>query len=266
MQKRQSFLYIFLAFLILSLILFFLFKLPIFKPLTSFTQNIFSPIQSLVYNISNSTLGIFSNSKIRQLEAENLNLSKKILDQKKIEADNKALRDQFAVSYPKSTNLVTATVIGSPTFIPGISLPENFILNKGERDGIKIGQAVVYKDNLIGKVVQVSDNVSKISLITNADFSITAQTVESQSVGIAKGQGGGDIIFDNVLLSQSIKKDDFVITKGDIDIKGNGLPPSLIIGKIVSINKNPSDLFQIAKVKSMLDFTKLKIVYIVKNL
>lgn len=266
MQNRKSFLYIFLAFFILSLIIFFLFKLPIFKPLNSLTQNIFSPIQSLTYNISNSTFGIFSNSTVKKLQDENLNLSKKFVDQKKIEADNKALRDQFAISYPKSTDLIRANVIGSPAFIPGISLPENFILNKGEKDGVRIGLAVVYKDNLVGRVTQVSSNLSKVSLITNSDFSITAQTIESEAAGVAKGQGGGDIILDNVLLSQTIKKDDFVITKGDADEKGNGLPKGLIIGKIASINKNPSDLFQIAKVKSLLDFTKLTTVYIVKSL
>lgn len=265
MQKRQSFLYIFLAFLALSLILFFLFKLPIFKPLTSLTQNIFAPIQSLTHNVFGSINGVFSNSTVKKLQDENLNLSKKVVNQKKIEADNLALRDQFAVSYPKSTDLIIANVIGSPAFIPGISLPENLILNIGEKDGVKVGQAVVYKDNLVGRITGISDNLSKVSLITNSEFSITAQTLESQSVGVAKGQGGGDIILDNVLLSQSLNKDDLVVTKGDINEKGLGFPPSLIIGKIVSVNKNPSDLFQIAKVKSLLDFTKLNTVYIVKN-
>ena len=265
MQKRQSFLYIFLAFLSFSLILFFLFKLLVFKPVTSLTQNIFAPIQSLTHNLFGSIGETFSNSTVKKLREENLNLSKKILDQKKIEADNIALRDQFAVSYPKSTNLIAAAIIGSPTFIPGISLPENFILNKGEKDGVRIGQAVIYKDNLVGRIIEFSDNLSKVSLITNSDFSITAQTMGTQSVGVAKGQGGGDIILDNVLLSQSIKEDDFVITKGDMDAEGLGFPPSLIIGKIVSVNKNPSDLFQIAKVKSLLDFTKLNTVYIVKS-
>jgi len=47
--------------------------------------------------------------------------------------DNKALRDQFQTENPKSTNLIEADIIGAPGFIPGISIPETLVLNRGEK-------------------------------------------------------------------------------------------------------------------------------------
>lgn len=263
MQKKQNVFYIFIIFLVLSVFLFFIFNLPILKPVTSAIQNVFTPVQALTYKTLNSVFNIGSNSKIKILQEQNLNLSKKLVDQSKISADNKALRDQFATAYPKSSILLPADIISSPAFIPGVSAPEDFILDKGEKDGVRAGQAVVYKDNLVGKITKTSDYYSKVTIITNLKLTLTSQTLSSKAQGVVKGQGGGEMILDNVVLSQDLKKDDLVITKGDINEKGQGVLPNLVVGKIVSVNKNPSDLFQIAKVISLLDFTGLSKVFII---
>ncbi len=264
MQKRKNWIYIFIFFLSLSLLIFFLFKLPIFKPVSSLVQNIFSPIQSLTYKL---TLGFGSNQEIDDLKKQNLDLTKKIVDQGKILADNKALRDQFSVQYPKSQELLEAHVISSPSFIPGVTFVENLIVDKGQKDGLKPGMAVVYKDNLVGKILEASDNTSIIMLITNSNFSVISQTLQTKAQGVIKGQGGGEMILDNVVLSQALNQDDFVLTKGEGDLSiSSGIMPSLVIGKILSVNKNPSDLFQVAKVKSLLNFSHLSTVFIVRGL
>lgn len=273
MQKRQNLFYIFLIFLFLSVFVFFIFKLPILKPVSSTIQNIFAPIQSLTYQTFYSIFNIGSNPKIKTLQEQNLNLSKKLVDQSKTSADNKALRDQFATAYPKDSTLLPADIMSSPAFIPGISAPEDFILDKGEKDGVRKGQAVVYKDNLVGLITKTSDYYSKVSIITNSKFTLTSQTLSSQALGVVKGQSGGEMILDNVVLSQELRKDDLIITKGDMDLpagrqdeKGQGVLPNLIIGKIVSVNKNPSDLFQTAKIKSLLDFPSLSKVFIITGI
>ena len=261
MQKRKTWISIFVFFLILCFLVIFLFKLSIFKPVSSFVQNIFSPIQSLTHTL---TLGFGTDRQIDDLKKQNLDLTKKIVDQEKILADNKALRDQFSVQYPKSQQLLEAHVISSPSFIPGVTFVENLIIDKGQKDGLKPGMAVVYKDNLIGKIQEVSDNTSKIMLITNSNFSVISQTLQTRAQGVVKGQGGGEMILDNVILSQQLSQNDFVLTKGEGDLS-SGIMPSLVIGKILSVNKNASDLFQIAKVKSLLDFSHLSTVFIIKG-
>jgi rod shape-determining protein MreC len=67
----------------------------------------------------------------------------------------------------------------------------------------------------------------------------------------------------NVVLSEKLEKDDLVRTKGDVDERGQGFPPDLIVGKIISVNKQPSALFQSAEVKSLVDFSRLSTVFVI---
>lgn len=265
MQKKRSFFSYFFVFLFLSLLLFFSSKVSFLRPVNSFAQSIFAPVQSLTYGIFSAVTSIGSASKIKILQEENRILIKKLADLKKVEGDNKALQDQFQTANIKSTNLLPAGVVGAPGFLPGVSVPEALILNRGESDGVKIGQAVIYKDNLIGRVVKTSKYLSSVLLITNSSSSFIASSLETNAQGIVKGKGEGELIFDNILLSETLKKDDLVITKGDINQKGEGFPSGLIIGKIASVSKNASDLFQKAEVKQLVDLTKLNTIFIIIN-
>ena len=180
-------------------------------------------------------------------------------------ADNNALRDQFNFKNSKSNNLIPATIVGAPGFIPAITEPESYTLDKGENDGIKMGDAVVYEDNLVGRIIKVTKTLSSVQLITNSSSSFTAKTLESNALGVVKGQGGGGLMLDNVVLSDSIKIGDLVLSKGDLGVLGIGLAPDLVAGEIVAVSKNPSDLFQRAKIESRLDFSKLDKVFVVNN-
>jgi cell shape-determining protein MreC len=72
------------------------------------------------------------------------------------------------------------------------------------------------------------------------------------------------MIFDNVLQSSDIKISDVILTKGDQDIKGVGIPPDLILGKLISVSKKPSNLFQKGEVVSLLDFSNLSTVFVIR--
>ncbi len=265
MQKRSGFTTFFLIFVIFSVLVLLFSKSPILSPVSSFFQSIFSPFQSLSYGAFSKTLNFVASPKFKVLQDENFTLTKKLVDQNKLIQDNKALMDQFQTQSPRSTRLISANVIGAPGFIPGVSNPESLILDRGEADGIKIGDAVIYKDNLIGKIYKISQYVSSVLPITSSASSFTAKTLSTQSLGIAVGQGGDEVILDNVLLSDTLKKGDIVLTKGDVNSLGQGLIPDLVVGKILSINKNPSDLFQKAEIKTLVDFTKLDKVFVISN-
>lgn len=70
-------------------------------------------------------------------------------------------------------------------------------------------------------------------------------------------------MLDNVVLAEGLEKDDLVSTKGDTDENGLGFPPDLVVGKIVSVNKKASNLFQSADIRSLVDFNKLETVFVI---
>ena len=207
-----------------------------------------------------------TNKRINELTLENQNLRKELIDQNNLVSENKALKDQFAASNSNSLNLLPAEVIGAPGFLPGVSLPDYLIIDKGSSQGVLVGSTIVVGNNLVGQVVQVWGDFSKVELVNNQNSTFTATTLasSSQALGIIRGQGNGSLIFDNVLLSASLKKDDLVITKGDKNEKGFGYPPDLVVGKVISVEKKPSDLFQRAAVGSLVDFVNLKTVFVIR--
>jgi rod shape-determining protein MreC len=135
------------------------------------------------------------------------------------------------------------------------------ILDRGEEDGIKKGQAVVLFDNLVGEIDHVVKDASRVILATSSEVSFTGR-LENGAIGVVKGMGN-TIEIDNILLSEDIRKDSLVYTRGDEDLSGAGIPPDLVVGKIVSIEKNPSALFQKAQIKSEINFSKLAMVFVV---
>lgn len=256
MERRESFWGIFLGFVFLSILLFiFSGKL---KPL-SFLEKPASAIQSFSYNIFQKLPFVSEDLKIKRLKEENLGLLSRVADYEKLKQENAALSDQFQTSYPSSVQLLQARIIGAPGFIPGVSAPDTLILNKGAVDNIKEGFAVVIKNNLIGVIAKVSDNLSKVNTISNPSFSFTAKT-QNGAVGIIKG--GESLTLNNILLSENISKGELVLTKGGVNSDGAGIPPDLVVGKIMSVEKNPSDLFQKAKVESFVNLAALSFVFV----
>lgn len=249
MKRVKSVFPIFLLFLILSTIIFFFFQAPLTQPL----QQITLPVQKWAF----TTLAPVnaSQSNLEKLQQENDELRKQLAKTKEMERDNKALRDQFELSDPDPKDLLPASVIGMSD--------DTIIIDKGAVDQVTVGDVVVVKDNLVGKISKVSPRISVVQVISHPSTSFTAEAVKSTAIGVIKATGGDSIYLDNVILSDTLEKNDIVQTKGDVDASGAGYPPELIVGKIESVSKQDSNLFQQAKVKSLIDFSKLRMVFVI---
>lgn len=260
MQRKGNFIPFFLAFFSLSILIIIVGKL-----------GFLDGISSLVNGYSNSARGVFeatferdTSENFKKLSDENLKLRKELADKNKLNLENKALKDQFNSSLLDSQSLIPAKVIGSPGFIPGVSIPEYLVIDKGEKDRVLKNDTVVVGNYLIGKVVNSLSRTSKVELIIHRKSALTAKVSGTQISGVIKGRGNGEMALENVILSQTLKKGSEVLTKGSINEKGEGYPPDLVVGKIISIEKKSSDLFQKANVQSPIDFINIEYVFVLK--
>ena len=83
------------------------------------------------------------------------------------------------------------------------------------------------------------------------------QKVEAQLVGSITGE-----------LNLEMVPQDTVIQTGDVILTsglGGSFPKDILIGQIVSIRKLENDLFQSATIQSIVDFSQLQAVLIIKN-
>lgn len=222
----------------------------------------FAPLRGLIEDGSITIQKIVTGSEKRtdqtaleKLQTQNQTLQTQLAKQSLILQENQALHDQFAKSPETSRSLLPATVISHREY-------SRILIDKGALDGVKKGQAVVINDNLIGQIVSTTPHISHIQLSVDKNFSIASQTIKTNAIGITRGEAEDGILLQNVLLSDTLEKGDYVVTKGDKDDKGDGLPPNLIIGKIMSLDKKASALYQTAKVESVIDLSRLRTVFV----
>ncbi|MGI8420150.1 MAG: rod shape-determining protein MreC [Candidatus Levyibacteriota bacterium] len=252
MKGTRTIFSVFFICIILSLVILLFFQ----NPLTGALQSIILPLQRWTFTSVTQPVPTQLPSQ-QQLQQENNVLRTQLAHMQEIENDNKALHDQFRITTPAPKSLVPANIIGMND--------DMMLLDKGSADNMKQNAIVVFKENLIGKITQTTPHISVVTLITNPAISFTAKTTKTNAIGVIKPQGGNSTVLDNVVLSAKLAKNDVIVTKGDLDNKGDGYPPNLIVGKIISINKKASNLFQSAKVESLVNFSNLHIVFVMEK-
>lgn len=252
MQKRKSAFPVFIVLLIVSLLFFVLSGVGVLKDFTGFLENVTIPLQKTVFDITRVAKN--DQSELARLKEENNRLAGQIVAQKEMEREIAALRGQFQTTFPVSRTLLPSRVIG----LTGGKL----IIDKGSSDKLKKGNVVVLSENLVGQVERVSAHQSLVSLITRDGVSFTSKSLNTASLGVIKGQNGG-LVLDNVILAEKLEKGELVVTNGDVDEKGIGLPPGLVVGRIDTVNKKASNLFQSAEVESLVDFGRLETVFVI---
>src|SRR6185295_6938379 len=106
MRKQNTLLFYFGIFLFLAILLLIFGSLHFFDGPTGFISKILTPMRSTTHKI------------VYKSETPGPNYSS---DLEKLKKENKALSDQFQITNPKSSTLVPSNVIGSPSFIPGVT-------------------------------------------------------------------------------------------------------------------------------------------------
>ncbi|OGH17827.1 MAG: hypothetical protein A2868_02820 [Candidatus Levybacteria bacterium RIFCSPHIGHO2_01_FULL_40_15b] len=254
-MSKRSIVIILLILLFASLV--FIFRITSIPILSNVAQQIAGPPKSLLYKIRTRELG--NKDKI---ERENEKLRQKIVDYERLKRDNQVLRDQFETAATHEYKLLPARIIGS---LGSFRRPQTLIIDQGKKSGVRKGAAVVLNSNLLGKIETVSENYSKIDLTHNEKFSTLARTSETNALGVARG-AEDFILFDQVSINDNMKIGQLLLTRGEINEEGFGIPPDFIIGKISEVDKNESLPNQSAKIESMIDASRINIVFVVISL
>ena len=99
-------------------------------------------------------------------------------------------------------------------------------------------------------------------LVNNKDFSALGKDIFGNAPGVVHGESDF-VLFDKVAITDNLQKNDLVVTFGEINEQGFGIPPDVVVGKITTVNKSENRPFQNAKVESIINYSKLEIVFVV---
>ena len=177
-----------------------------------------------------------------QLKEKFKSLRGKELDNEYLKFENERLRKLIDEYIINTDELVAKVLLDKESpFLRSI------ILNKGSKDKIRIGMAVLDGPYLVGKVVEVNYATSRVLLISdlNSKIPVILEPGDIQSIMSGSGKNNGQIQYFKTENTLNEKK--IVFTSGSGGIFKSGIP----IGEIISGEeiKFFSDLSQLTFVK-----------------
>ena len=214
------------------------------------------PIQYLINLPNNLQKSFYANflnreeiiSQNQQLKEENLNLKSQMQQIYRLESENKRLY-KLINSKPKTENTYLFADIVSTSKILN---KHQILINRGSRNGIKLGSSIVNADGIVGHVIRDQIFASEVLLISDLEHAIPVEIVRTGLRSIAIGTGEFNKLRINTLPTNSnLQKDDIVITSG----LGGRYPEGFPVGTITEISREVGSPFLEVEV---LPFANLK--------
>jgi len=223
------------------------------------------PFQYIFYkgvvSVSNFTGNVI---KLRSAQKENEKLREEVLIERSILntfenliRENETLRTQL--NYSRKTSrfaLIPAEVVArSPS-----SFFNEVIIDKGKKDGVFIGKAVISESGLVGRITEVYPSSSKVRLLIDENSSVSVVIKRTNEIGVVSGNSYYLPKLKYISSTSDVRDGDMVITSGISDYFPKGIP----VGYIKILPKKELELFYNIDLIPVVDFSKLRFVFVVR--
>ncbi len=229
-----------------------------------------SPFQNAVFRISTEVRDVFEHFSERQdMDRENAELKQSLGDYQRItnqleelKQENKRLREMLDFREKSDYTLLPARVTARDTS----GWFSVIVINKGYSDGAAKDMAVINNDGLVGHILSVSRNSSKVLLLSDSSRAVSGVVRDSRETGVIGFVEGsveqpGYCRMINILRESEIEKGDVVVTSG----LGGVFPPGLVIGQVIEVGDDEYGLLKYALIKPAVDFSRLEEVFVVQS-
>lgn len=190
-------------------------------------------VSLLFYRVKNyPQLLILNTTQQQQLAKQNAELKKQVeqysvlLQQTKNQAqDLKNVQGLNADGVYNDFEQIVAKAVLDVNFF----MNNQLLLDIGKNKNIKLGDAVVNKDGVIGQVANVNQLNSQVMLVTNPDFKIYVQSAKSKAKMLAQGGGHNTIVVNYIDKNDDIKPGDILETTGLDDVYPDNIPVAKVV-------------------------------------
>ncbi|MEH6544633.1 MAG: rod shape-determining protein MreC [Porticoccaceae bacterium] len=153
-----------------------------------------------------------------------------------LSVENARLRNLLSARELLKTRVLVAELIGVST----MPLRHQVTINRGARDGVFVGQAVLDGDGLMGQVIAVDNDRSQVMLISDARHAIPVQIAEFGTRLIAEGTGDYQRLqLRHVPPTLNIKEHDLLLSSG----LGGRFPAGYPVGRVATIERKSGQDF-----------------------
>ncbi len=185
-----------------------------------------------------------------RLREENARLLKWQAAGRALEQENENFRQLLNALSDPLVLPITARVVGDS----GGPFVRTLLLNAGQREGVRLGQAVVAPLGLIGRIAAVGDRSARVLLITDINSRIPVVLEKSRHKGILVGDNSAVPLLEFLPSTATVAPGDRVVTSGD----GGMLPAGRPIGFVSSVDKRE------IRVQPYADWSRLEYVSVLR--
>ncbi|MFN3580237.1 MAG: rod shape-determining protein MreC [Pseudomonas sp.] len=171
-----------------------------------------------------------------RLRAEALLTQRKLQKLATLTEQNVRLRELLNSSSLVDERVLVAELVG----VDPNPYTQRILINKGERDGVFLGQPVLDATGLMGQVVEVMPYNARVLLITDASHSLPVQVNRNGLRAIASGTGNNEWLeLRFVGDTADIRVDDILVSSG----LGQRFPAGYPVGRVLSVEQDPAQPF-----------------------
>jgi rod shape-determining protein MreC len=167
-----------------------------------------------------------------------------------VQLENERLRRLLDFRGTLRGKILTARVIGRDA----TGRPRTLVIDRGERDGVSKGAAVLAPEGVVGHVFLVSRRAARVLLINDQSSGVDALVQRTRARGIVQGTEDGRCILKYAKRTEDVQVGDAVVTSGLEGIFPKGLP----VGMVTAVDRAGQGLFQSPEVEPSVAFDELE--------
>ncbi len=169
--------------------------------------------------------------------------------------ENKRLNSLISFKQKTPYRVVPARVIGRSAD----NWSSIIIIDKGSNNGIRRGFVAVSYLGLVGRVIEVSNSVSKVMLINDPNLGVSSLVQRSRQEGLVSGTLGRSLIMKYLPKDADVQPSDTVVTSG----LTSAYPKGLVIGTVVNVGEEFSGLSRYAVIIPAVNLSSIEEVLII---
>jgi rod shape-determining protein MreC len=172
------------------------------------------------------------NTENKSLKTENAQLASQIQLLEEYRSENIRLRKFFKFQQEFSRKTISARVISKDILIDQPS----FTIDKGSEDGIERLQGVISAKGVVGYILEVEKNSSRVLLISNHNASIDSLVQKTRARGIVSGISNNLFKMNYLMRKEDAQVGDLVVTSG----RQGFFPQGFNVGTVKKISSSPT--------------------------
>jgi len=216
--------------------------------------SLFAPLDHIVLTLDRFVSAWTENRELHErlttLELENARL-------REVGTENDRLRAELALPEVRAHKLVPVEVLA----LTGEPYPAAATLSAGRREGFKIGDAVLTRDGLVGRLTEVYPNLSRAVLLTDPNAAVACEVESTGVLGLLRFMPAPRprLVLTLVPFADTVRVGQRVLTS-DLSRR---YPRRVPVGRVVRLGTATGGLTQEIEVEPAARLTRLRYVFVI---